>query len=651
MSLKCSLGIHDWRGCACSACGKTRDEEHDWSKSCLKCAACGKEGDHDWKANCEACGRCGATRAGAHQWKGCKCGACGAARDEGHDWSRDCGQCSRCKQTRAAEHTWEGRGCAKCGKTLDLKGILKGPDETRNLALAKLCGAGISGALIDALASHLGAGEDRTVRQGAAAALGALGDSRAVDALCKALDVDKESLFLLGDLAEALRNIADRRAVEPLMKWLLSIHADAEMVGNQTRFNLSYSLNQYEQERTMKRFLRGMTHREVIRALGVLRATETAPYLVRSLQDREFDVSEAAIEALGEMGHLVRPQLEAILSDGSAHEERRREAVSALRASNDPEAIPALLGALRDENEGVRRDAVEALSKVDDPRAFQAIVDLLMGTDATLSRNAAYYLGESGDVRAAGPLREALQIASTGTRSSVAHALARLGDGAGSEILAGELGDAKQRRYAAADLGAIRDARAYEPLRGMLSSKENGERADAALALGRYGDRHAIPDLARLLKDPERSVRGAAAAGLAMLGDLGGFDNLIAALWFSGICDHEQARAVEALGYTGDPRAVTNLVRALRGAVKPTRRAIAKALGRLGQPAIEQLLAELGDARPIVRLHAAEALGRIGAASAGDALNRLAGQDKDYEVRAEAEASLRRLPAAAASAQ
>jgi len=62
------FGFHQWSGCVCTSCGKTRDQEHDWSKECEKCAKCGKR------------------RINGHTWNGCKCEKCGEKRDENHTW-------------------------------------------------------------------------------------------------------------------------------------------------------------------------------------------------------------------------------------------------------------------------------------------------------------------------------------------------------------------------------------------------------------------------------------------------------------------------------------------------------------------------------------------------------------------------------------
>jgi len=93
MSLKCLFG-HEWDGCKCKRCGKTRDEQHDWDFCEGKCKKCGKSCaiEHDWDG-CK-CKKCYETR---HDWDGCKCTKCGEIRDEQHDW--------------------HGNVCVKCGKS------------------------------------------------------------------------------------------------------------------------------------------------------------------------------------------------------------------------------------------------------------------------------------------------------------------------------------------------------------------------------------------------------------------------------------------------------------------------------------------------------------------------------------------------------
>jgi hypothetical protein len=124
MSIKCKLGFHNWNGCKCSDCGKTRDEQHQWTKDCEKCSICDKTRDnlHNWSKDCEKCSKCGKTRENKHSWegwKGCKCTYCGITRDEQHDWTKDCEKCSKCGGIRENQHTWNGCKCSKCGKIRD----------------------------------------------------------------------------------------------------------------------------------------------------------------------------------------------------------------------------------------------------------------------------------------------------------------------------------------------------------------------------------------------------------------------------------------------------------------------------------------------------------------------------------------------------
>ena len=58
MKFTCKLGIHDWNGCVCRACGERRDEGHNW-KGCI-CVLCGKirQEGHDFlnvELTCKQC--------------------------------------------------------------------------------------------------------------------------------------------------------------------------------------------------------------------------------------------------------------------------------------------------------------------------------------------------------------------------------------------------------------------------------------------------------------------------------------------------------------------------------------------------------------------------------------------------------------------
>lgn len=81
----CTLYGHDWDGCKCRICGKTRNEQHK-------------------RVGCK-CVRCGYNLPEWHVWEGCKCTRCGAVRNQEHDWSNGV-FCTRCKAVQPHEHQW-----------------------------------------------------------------------------------------------------------------------------------------------------------------------------------------------------------------------------------------------------------------------------------------------------------------------------------------------------------------------------------------------------------------------------------------------------------------------------------------------------------------------------------------------------------------
>ena len=82
-----------------------------------------------------------------------------------------------------------------------------------------------------------------------------------------------------------------------------------------------------------------------------------------------------------------------------------------------------------------------------------------------------------------------------------------------------------------------------------------------------------------------------------------------------------RARAAEALGRSGNPLAIEQLVQALADASPRVRRAAARALGESrSESATEPLVRELLDGASDIRSEAAEALGRLGSSTSIDPL-------------------------------
>jgi HEAT repeat protein len=245
----------------------------------------------------------------------------------------------------------------------------------------------------------------------------------------------------------------------------------------------------------------------------------------------------------------------------------RIDAVNALGTIDDPSAEDGIVRALADDDPRVRRAAVEALAPAPSPRAakalaqaaalwrtpaletaHQAAVDLLLRLADEL--NAVEYTqilvetrpdglsvaeqtavsrlfaADSGPVAEifASELAHRLRADSESERRLVYQTLVAMGS-ISVEPLVAALDDPAQRRWAAAALGAIRDARAVPALIDLLSEGEPAAQATAARALGEIRHPRALEALVRASSDSHAEVRDAALealdqmrAVLAMLG-------------------------------------------------------------------------------------------------------------------------------------
>ena len=152
------------------------------------------------------------------------------------------------------------------------------------------------------------------------------------------------------------------------------------------------------------------------------------------------------------------------------------------------------------------------------------------------------------------------------------------------------------------------DAQAVAPLIALLSDEDVGVRREAAEALGKLGWR------------PESDLQRAQSA--IAVGDWGavqamgsaGFEPLIARL--SDQDAQVRRYAAEALGELGDARAVWPLIRLLEG--KDYRAAAVEALGQLGDARAAEVnaaIARLSHQDAQVRPYAAKALVKLGEAA------------------------------------
>jgi HEAT repeat protein len=211
---------------------------------------------------------------------------------------------------------------------------------------------------------------------------------------------------------------------------------------------------------------------------------DPVPDLIRSLRSRATTDRIRAAKDLGRLGTLAR------------------------------EAIPTLVGLLRDDDAKMREAAAHAIGQMG-PGALAALSGMLAHADKYVRRNAVWAMGKLGSHAkpALGSLCRALKDADPRTASGAAQALGNMGPSAAEAIPA--LTEAMRGtnivlcRLAAKALSQIGEA-ALDPLIAHLQHADPFVRGEAALAIGWMGPaaQAAIPYLAQLVRGREsRSLR------------------------------------------------------------------------------------------------------------------------------------------------
>ena len=387
MGLKCMLGMHNWAGCKCFECDKTRDEGHYWREDCEKCrrcgqtrsdahtwngctcAKCGKTRDegHDWSISCEICFRCGMKSPGGnhqwsgcrcmkcgkikdqdHHWVGCKCSKCDKTRDEGHDWSKNCEKCEKCGHARIDAHDWsqdceqcsicgyartgahviEDWKCVLCGRVWRFEDVVSDLEHSNSqirLAALNILGTMKESRTTAVLFTALDNSES-LVREAAASEIGKLGDRSAITPLIASLNDEDDNVCKAA--AAALREIGTP-AVEHLLEMLKNSDCDLRIIA--------------------------------ANALGKIGDTHAVEPLVALLNDENKNVCRAAASALGGIG---RPAVEYVIEKLKKSDECSLPNIAKILEEIGKPTVELLVKVLRESDENLRIVAVKTLAAI-----------------------------------------------------------------------------------------------------------------------------------------------------------------------------------------------------------------------------------------------------------------------------------------------
>lgn len=354
------------------------------------------------------------------------------------------------------------------------------------------------------------------------------------------------------------------------------------------------------------------TRRRAALKLGVAGRTSGIAALEPLLEDPDWEVREAAAQALGTIGDGggTRPLIAAIRNaDGLANQEAasavRRACVEGLARIKTP-AVPALLDALHDRHAKLREAAIDALGAIGGADSVKALT-IALGDDRSNVRQAA----APALARAAG--REAVAT----LRAALSHK------------------DPATRRSAAAALGTIADATAAQALRAALADRDRPVREVAVQSLVTLATPGAVGALCASLLDGDRELKALAAEALrsftwspadasqrlvlavlqGRFADAAAEGEAAVAPLLAALADREAATrrgAAEALGGFRDRRVSSALASSLADPDAGVRDAAVSALARIGPDAAGPLVRALDDRGGTARAAAARAIAAVG---------------------------------------
>lgn len=470
--------------------------------------------------------------------------------------------------------------------------------------------------------------ENRPLRTSAAVALAALGDARAAPALRSVLHPNSDAAI------DALGNLRDRESVPQLIDLLKTLTARPNEF---PRLNAIYALARIGDPRAVDPLIGLLNSKEATVAgaaafaLGMLQD----PRAIEPLLDigrkgvtvgmggpPVTPVNDPIVHPLSEMGSAAVEPMARALGDPS---ERVRGAAArvlyhlVLQKGLDREdlqpAIEPLLKTLEDDSPVVRFQAALALGILEDARARAALLEALSErrTSGIDSTNAPLYLARLSDPATIDRLLELLQHPAPATRTSAVRVLGRTRDPRVVDALVPRLKDADPGVRAAAikSLTLLEAPISLEQLLSLLRDEEPRVRVAAAEAAGASGHAGAADDLLRMSQDSELRTRVICAAALMRLGDARGREIIAAVLADKWTKTRREAAWTIATSATSSELLVPSLEPALADASLNVRNYAADALGRIkARSATDALLNYVSDHENLSRI--VEALSRSG---------------------------------------
>jgi len=493
---------------------------------------------------------------------------------------------------------------------------------------------------------------DSNIAQAAIEALGALKAREAVPGLIRLLDAD---LWLQFAAVAALGEIGDQRAVQPLLDAVPNDMLSEPAVD---------ALGRIASPEALPRLLTLLADHErlplrdgVLKACAAILEAQHAPPSVFTRFRRKLDEERRDQDVIDYLGGLLGSE-EAALARAAAsvtlaaHLEKLYPAVVQRALSADPEEArwtaalcrrhertvrAALRDLLRNGDPRVRRGALMCAPA--DPPTVAVLVPMMADRDAGVRAAACQALGRCRDMSAIPAL---IELFGRGTPPESVAAAEALGSMPGQSLvaLAPYLELEAKVLPALEILAASRSPLFPDKIVELLDAPQAPVRRAALRVLVNHDQMDVEEHLVRKLQDSDESVRIEAVELLVRNGSTRAVPALVGLLVVS---DELRYHAIRALGRLHAETAAAELERLFPRATGHERLEILAALIRIGAPGLLPFLkARLKDSEAEVRRVAADGLARVAPASDLPLLVKLA-QDPDWTIRNHAGWGLGRL--------
>ncbi|RMH63076.1 MAG: hypothetical protein D6677_08250 [Calditrichaeota bacterium] len=386
---------------------------------------------------------------------------------------------------------------------------------------------------------------------------------------------------------------------------------------------------------------------------GVLQGNgsrEAIDLLLELLNDPEFDMRQAAINALYRLGAKAIPQ---ILETAQSPDCDLMSLLNLMAQIGDKRCMAFYFENLDDGDWRIRQLAAKGLDKI----GWRPGQDV-RGVWYRIARQEWNYVVAMGSV-AIEPLSIVLEDKNERIRKAALAAMGKIGT-SGRDALIESLNDphAENRLHAVSALGKMDDPSVIRALAQCLRDEDTRVRRAVVTALGRFRNAACINPLILALKDSDPIVRRDAIAYLKPFDDPRKKDLFLAMLedrsqtviemlseamlpekelYFDELVERLDEKnpvikrnAIRILGHYGDSRAVPAIIPVLTSQNNALRQASCTALGEIGdRRAINSLMPVLKDHVEDVAMAAAYALARIGKPALPVLLKQMIGRKKN----------------------